>query len=102
MVTQLKSFPYCYKNQQLCDKSVGSYLHSSEIVPLCYKMCYKVVDTDSSTINFNSECFKTQERCYKAVNTRVFVREPIPSQCKTEKNISQNCFFISFFNSIFP
>ena len=64
----LKSVPYCYKNQQLCDEAV--YLHALEFVPEYCKtqnMCYKAIDTDPSIIQSKSECYKTQEMCHKAV-----------------------------------
>ena len=64
----LKSVPYCYKNQQLYDEAV--YLHALEFVPKYYKtqnMCYKAIETDPSIIQSKSECYKTHEMCYKAV-----------------------------------
>ena len=47
-------------------------------------MCDKAVDTHPSTIQFVSECCKTQKMCYKAVNRCFFVFDSIPDQNKTE------------------
>ena len=33
----LKSVPGCYKNQEICNKSVNNYLHALEFVRECYK-----------------------------------------------------------------
>ena len=33
----LKSVPYCYKNQEMCNKVAENYLHALEFVPECYK-----------------------------------------------------------------
>ena len=40
----LKSFPDCYRNQEMCNKAVDNYPHVVELVPECYethKMCDK-------------------------------------------------------------
>ena len=65
-------------------------------------MCHKAVTRCVFIIQSKSECYKTHEMCYKAVTRWVFVSESITNQYKTEKNMLQSCFFISFFNSIFP
>ena len=52
----LKSLSDCYKNQELCNKTVELAL---EFVSECYKtqkMCDKVVDTHPPTIKFVPEC----------------------------------------------
>ena len=43
----MKSFPDCYKNQEMCNRAVDNYPHAFEFVP---------------------ECSMTQEMCDKAVN----------------------------------
>ena len=32
----LKSIPYCYKNQEMCNKAVENYPHALEFSPECY------------------------------------------------------------------
>ena len=34
----LKSVPYCYKNQEMCNKAVENYSHALEFVPECFKI----------------------------------------------------------------
>ena len=66
----LQSVPDCYKNQQMCHKSIDNYLYALKFVPHCYmtqKMCDEVLNTYSSTIQFVPECYLTQEMCDKAV-----------------------------------
>ena len=33
----LKSVSECYKNQEMCNKTVDNYAHALEFVPECYK-----------------------------------------------------------------
>ena len=61
----LQSVPDCYKNQQMCDKSIDNYLCALKFVP--QKMCDEVLNTHSSAIQFVPECYLTQEMCDKAV-----------------------------------
>ena len=48
-------------------------------------MCDKAVDTHPYTIQFVSECCKTQEICYKAVHRCFFVFNSIPDQYKSQE-----------------
>ena len=54
----------CYKNQQICEKTVDNYLHVLKCVPNGYKtqkMCDKAVNTHPSAIQFVPECSNSQE-----------------------------------------
>ena len=55
----LKSVPDCYKNQEICHKTVDNYPHPLEFVPQCHKtqkINDKAVETYPSTIKFSHEC----------------------------------------------
>ena len=72
----LKSVPDCYKNQEMCHKTVDNYPHALEFVPQCYKtqkISDKAVETYPYTIKFGRECFMTQEMCDKVVNIYIFL-----------------------------
>ena len=65
----LNSVPDCYKNQEMCNKSIDNYPHPSEFVPECckaQKMSNKAVDTRPPAIKYVPKCYKTQEMCNKA------------------------------------
>ena len=60
----LKSFPDCYKNQEMWNKAVDNCPHESEFVLECYKaqkMSDNAVDTYPSTMKFVPECFMTKK-----------------------------------------
>ena len=68
----LKYFPNCHKNKKCV---VDNWPHASEFVTKCYKTqekCDKAVNTYPSTIKFATKCFVTQEMCDKAVNRCFF------------------------------
>ena len=60
----MQSIPYCYINQEMCDKTVDNYFHALEFV---------------------SECFRTQNMCDKAVNKSFFVFHSVCGQYKTQE-----------------
>ena len=55
----------------MCNKALDNYHHALEFNAECYKtqqMCVKAVDTYPSTIKFFTKCFMTQEMCDKVGN----------------------------------
>ena len=94
----------CYKNQQICDKSIDNYSHTLEFVPGFYKyqkMYNRAVGTQPSTKQFVLECNEPKEICYKAVNIYSLYLILFLINMKLKKYVTQ-LFFISFFNSILP
>ena len=60
----LKFVSDCYKNQQMCDKTLDNYSHTLEFLPDCYitqKRCDKAVNTHPSTINFFLNAIKLKK-----------------------------------------
>ena len=63
------------------NKAVENYSHSLEFVSECYKtqkMCDKTANTYPSTITCFTECFMTKEMCDKSVNSCFFAFDSIP------------------------
>ena len=58
-----RTVPYCYKNQQICNKVVDNYSHALEFSIRLRKICDKAVSTHPSTIQVVPECYKIQEMC---------------------------------------
>ena len=70
LVLFITSVPDCYKNQEMCNKTVDNYHHALEFVADCYmsqEMCDKVVNSHSSAIRVAPECYKTQKMCDKSL-----------------------------------
>ena len=81
-VGTLKPLPYCYKNQEICNKAVENYPHALEVFPGCFKtqkMCDKALKTYLSTIKFFPECvmtqdwYETQEMCDRVFSKDTFL-----------------------------
>ena len=62
------------KTKKICNKAVDNYPHCFPI----QKMCDKALSTYPSSMQFASECYKTQEMFGKAVDICPFVFDFLP------------------------
>ena len=63
------------------DKAIIVNSVTTNFVLDCYKnweMCYKTVDNYSHALEFVSKCYKTQKMCDKAVSTYPFTIKFVP------------------------
>ena len=72
------------KTQKICEEAVDDHLSTIQFLPSTTQFLPEAVNNYPSTILFVPECYKTQGKCNKAVNTCFFLFDFVPNQHKTQ------------------